>query len=81
MCDFWLSKPSEILKLEILPTSDMSTGQKLNALTRLILLITIILLIVWYKESHWWKFLICGMLIVLILYLSMRSSDKEFVVS
>jgi hypothetical protein len=80
MDEFFLTKPTNLFKLEILPTSDMSNGQKLNALTRLILLITLVLLILWHNESHWWKFLLCGIIIIVILYLSIQSSDKEYVV-
>ena len=79
MDGFWLTNPLQLFKLEIVPTGDMTTAQKLNALTRLILFITLLLLLIWRRENHWWKFLLCGMIIVIVMYLSVRSVDEEFV--
>jgi len=79
MGEFWLTQPSELPGLSLLPNNEMTDEQRLNALTRLILVITIILFIVFYDQGYWWKFLLCSLLIIIILYMSLGNRDKEFV--
>jgi ABC-type polysaccharide/polyol phosphate export permease len=78
MGDFWLNKPAELLNLNIFPGSNLTDGERFNALTRLIIIITIVLFIFWRDEGHWWKFLLCGLGILILLFLGMRNRDKEF---
>ena len=64
---FWLDDP-EILVTEykeILPTKSQSTQQQLNALTRLILVVTLILLIIQF--DMWYFFFLFAIILVLIL--------------
>jgi hypothetical protein len=77
MNKFWIHKPSELFKFEIFPSSDMTDVQKLNALTRLIIVISIILFIVYYDSPYWWKFLLCGLLITTLLYFSIKNRDES----
>jgi hypothetical protein len=79
MTDFWLNKPSQLFRLQILPSSSLTNGERLNAVSRLIIIITIILFIFWREEGHWWRFLLAGALIVIVLYFSIRCKDKDFI--
>lgn len=76
---YWFKRPSELFRSSIAPSTTMTNPQRLNALTRLIIVITIILLIVWPYDGHWWRFLICGLIIVFILYLSLRTAHNDFI--
>lgn len=78
MGDFWLNKPVEIFNLNILPSTNLTDAERFNALTRLILIITIVLFIFWRNEGHWWKFLLSGIGVLLLLYFGMRNRDKDF---
>jgi hypothetical protein len=78
MGEFWIKQPSELLSLNLLPSSDMTDEQRLNSLTRLILVITAILFVVYYGTQYWWKFLLCGLGIVFLLYFSLGSRDKGY---
>lgn len=64
---FWLEDPSIIFQSGvIIPRCNMSIIERLNALTRLILLITLFLLLFCFRE--WWLFLLLGLILVLVLY-------------
>lgn len=78
MGDFWLNKPSEIFGINILPSTTLTDAERFNALTRLILIITIVLLVFWRQEGHWWKFLLCGLGVLVLLYFGMRNRDRDY---
>lgn len=68
---FWLNNPSILLKqsdiVELWPASSMSSERKLNAITRLIILLTILGYLITRKE----KFLLTGaitLVVIVILY-------------
>lgn len=64
---FWLEDPSALFQsLTLIPQCDMSIPERLNALTRLILVITLIL---FFLRLCWWLFLLLGIIMVIILYL------------
>jgi hypothetical protein len=79
MGEFWLTNPSQLCSTELLPSSDMSDAERVNAFTRLILVITLILFFAFRGQDHWWKFLLCSLIIILLLYFSMRNSDSHYV--
>ena len=64
---FWLDEPEILIKeyREVLPTKSQSIQQQLNALTRLILLITLVLLIIQF--DLWYLFLLFSIIIVVIM--------------
>mgnify|MGYP006275758863 CR=1 FL=1 len=65
--NFWLEEPIVLFRTTtIIPNPYMSYHGKLNALTRLILLITLFLYL--FCVSRWWFFLLVGLLFVIILY-------------
>lgn len=64
---FWLEEPIWLLQqMTLIPQCGMSPAARLNALTRLILVITLILYLCCFGQ--WWLFLLLGLLLVIILY-------------
>lgn len=64
---FWIDEPCVLFtELSIIPTKDMSRNEKLNALTRLVLLIAAGLWVAKYKQ--WKAFLLLGILFVVLVY-------------
>jgi Family of unknown function (DUF5762) len=63
--NFWLKNPNILfdLKLGLFPTSSMSKTEKLNSVTRVVLLISIILLVC--KFEYWYIFLIVSLFVIL----------------
>lgn len=64
---FWLEEPISLFRsATLIPQCGMTTAVRLNALTRLILLITLILYL--FCVGQWWLFLLLGLLLVIVLY-------------
>lgn len=69
---FWLSDPTILFrKLDIIPNRQMTNAERLNALTRLLLIITLGMFILGYDQ--YLTVLILGLLLIIIL----RSTQKE----
>lgn len=62
--------------MKIFPTRNMSTNQKLNALTRLSLVISVIMYLSDYK--YWYLFLILAILLLVLLKYGGESIKKKF---
>jgi len=63
---FWLDDPKELIKsLNIIPTKDMTKDEKLNALTRLVIIIAVFMVL--FDYSHWLTFLLVALLIIIII--------------
>ncbi len=77
MANFWLTEPSNLAGLNLIPTAEMTMEERLNSLTRLIIIITLILFIVYYDQAYWWKFLLCRLFIILILYMSLGNKSYK----
>ena len=80
MTSFWLNNPSILLKQsdisELWPKPDMSMEQKLNAITRLIVLLTLLGYLITRKE----KFIITGaitLVVIVILYFIQSQKNKN----
>lgn len=66
---FWLEEPQDIIaRATILPSHNDSFEQKLNAVTRLIIIITVILALV--KWRHWQVFLALALILIVVVYLN-----------
>ena len=64
---FWLEEPLSLLRsATIIPYCGMTISARLNALTRLVLLISLILWLFCFRQ--WWLFLFLGLLMIIILY-------------
>ena len=73
---FWLENPcSLVTSLNFFPRSEMSKGEKLNALTRLSLLIAGVMYFM--KYPHWLSFLVIAVLLAIILFYTGNSPDKD----
>lgn len=69
---FWLEDPSQLFTLQIFPAQGMTKAEKLNSITLLILIISLILYLMGIK---WWLiFLLLGLLLVVILQYAPASS-------
>ena len=62
----WMENPYVLCSLNMIPTLDMTVNQRVNALTRMVFVIFIILLFFRYEYSI--HFLLISVLIILILY-------------
>ena len=74
---FWLEDPCILAtNLVLFPTADMSKSEKLNALTRLALVIAAVMYFMNYE--HWLKFAVISILILVILhYIKPAEEDKK----
>src|SRR3989338_1314422 len=69
---FWLENPSSLFQsFELFPHSEMTDAQRLNAMTRVIILMAAIMFVV--KFQGWLTFLIIGMIVVIILWYIMKN--------
>ena len=74
---FWVEDPCVLISdLVFFPTSDMTREQKLNALTRLAIVISAIMYMMEYK--HWHTFLLVSILsLVIVEYAAKMKATKE----
>lgn len=64
---FWLEHPSSLFQsFELFPQPEMNDAERLNAMTRMIILIAAIMFVA--KFPGWLTFLVIGMIIVIILW-------------
>ncbi len=76
-CDrrFWLENPPNLLcDYTLLPTDSMSTGSKLNAISRLAIFLTLYLHLV--NSKFMWVFLILSLIAIVCLYYYQRETMK-----
>lgn len=72
---FWLEDPNELLSnFEVFPSQDHTWEQKLNAVTRLIIVITIVLIVL--KWESWLTFLLISLVLIIFVYLLKNKSSK-----
>ena len=80
-CDetFWLEDPRDLLaRFDIFPRPEDTWERKLNTITRLIIIITIILILA--KWKYWLTFLLIGLVLVIFVYLLKHSDHKQYYV-
>lgn len=70
---FWLDDPIQLFNLGIIPESTDSRAARFNAITRLIILITILLYVI--DTKYWLYFLLLSLTMVIIVYYT--SGEKE----
>jgi hypothetical protein len=82
MCDdfcektFWLKNPACLFDdLTVIPTSGMTLAEKMNTLTRLVILIFIIMLIFEYKYAV--HFFLIALLLIIIFYYARKKEEKR----
>lgn len=76
---FWLENPGDLLaRFDIFPRPEDTWEQKLNSITRLIILITVILVVL--KWQHWLTFLVISLILVIFVYLLKQSGNQHYYV-
>lgn len=76
--DLWVYTPSCLAKrFSIVPSSDMNTCEKLNSIMRFIIVMTIVLVVIDFKD--WFIFLIVAGVVLAILSISYASDDSSSV--
>lgn len=72
----WIEDPSVLFRsLNVFPNADMTEEERFNAITRLIIVITILLFFLGYKQ--WLVFLIASIVVLLIVYFSKKPTVVE----
>jgi len=75
---FWLERLAELVcNFEVIPTTNMTLSAQLNALTRLVVLISIILLL--FNLRYGLIFLFVGLIFLIILYYTQRKKMSSVV--
>ena len=73
---FWLEDPCALLKsLSIFPNMKMSKAEKLNALTRLVVVITGVMYVMEYE--YWSTFLVLALFVIIVLQYSGNDNKKK----
>lgn len=71
---FWLENPNVLFQTsEIISNDDMSQGARLNAMTRIIIIIAAIMYAI--KFPLWWLFLIISILVVIIIWFIEKQNE------
>lgn len=70
---FWLQDPTALFKLNIVPTADMNMVQKLNAGTRLLLVVTLILYVMGFPSTQYLTILGLGLVLILVVYMNTKT--------
>jgi len=75
--NFWFEDPSVLFQtFEIMPNQEMTDAERLNAMTRVIIIITAIMFIV--KFPLWWMFLVIGIISVIVLWYIIKGRSEEY---
>lgn len=69
---FWVEEPSSLYEtLRIIPTDDMTDAERLNVITRIVIVISAVMYMV--KFPFWWVFLLLALLVIITVW----SMNKE----
>lgn len=78
---FWLEEPRDLFaRFDLLPKPEDTFEEKLNAITRLMLILAIVFLVV-FNWKHWLTFLLIALVLIIFVYLikqQTNNSDIEF---
>ena len=71
-CQFWLDDFHCLFKnISLFPEKSQNEAERLNSMTWIIIIVSLVL---WgFRVRYWWLFLIIGLILVFILYLSWKS--------
>ena len=76
--NFWLEDPSALFQtLDVVPNQDMTDAERLNAMTRVVILITAVMFIV--KFPLWWAFLAIGIIVSIILWYIVKDRHESHI--
>lgn len=75
--NFWFENPSELFStFDLIPNADMNNAERLNAMTRVIIIISAIMFA--FKFPVWWIFLGLGMIIIIILWYIIKGQEELY---
>lgn len=73
---FWLKNPSSLFcSVSPIPHGSLASGERLNALTRFVIYISIVMMISNYKYTK--AFLVLGILFIILIYLTSTKNERE----
>jgi uncharacterized membrane protein len=71
VCQFWLEDFSCLFKnISLFPDQSQNEAERLNSMTWIIIIVS--LLLFGFRIQYWWLFLLIGLFLVFILYLSWK---------
>lgn len=74
---FWIENPKVLFyTFELMPNSDMTDVERLNAMTRIIIVIAAIMFL--FKFPVWWLFLSLGLMVVIIFWYIMKGRETMY---
>lgn len=74
---FWLENPSVLFEsFQIMPKESMNDVERLNGMTRIIIIISAIMFII--KFPGWWIFLIIGLLMVIVMWYIIKGKQELY---
>jgi hypothetical protein len=75
-CKFWLEDFSCLFKqINFIPDKNQNEQERLNSMTWVIIIVSLILL--GFGIKSWWIFLLFGLSLIIIIFLSYRQTIKE----
>lgn len=73
---FWTENPEILIRdIALVPNEDMTTEERMNAITRIIIIVFIIMLVL--KYQHALTFLLIALIIVILMYYSVKRNEKR----
>lgn len=74
---FWFEDPPALVKtFDLLPQHDMDDTERLNAMTRMIIIISVIMFLVQFQL--WWFFLTLGLIVVISLWQLIKGREEIY---
>lgn len=75
--NFWFEDPKSLFQtFDTIPCDNMSNAERLNAMTRMIIIITAIMFAI--RFPLWWLFLGLGLLVVIILWYMIKGYEEVY---
>lgn len=74
---FWIEDPVSLFQtFDIVPNPEMTDAERLNAMTRVIIVITAIMFVL--KFPIWWLFLGIGLIVVIIMWYIIKERERVY---
>jgi hypothetical protein len=76
--EFWLYDPTNIFKsLSLIPRKNMSHVEKLNCMSRVLILATLIMF--FFKFKYWWVVLLIGLFTIVLIGVSSECQEYIYI--
>ncbi len=74
---FWIDNPAILFQsAEIIPHDAMNNAERLNAMTRIVIIISILMFL--YNFPFWWLFLGLSIIFIIIYWFFMQEREKTY---